>query len=532
MEISSNLRNAHFAAIVDSSDDAIISKDLNGIVTSWNPAAARIFGYSSEEMVGQPIHKLFPEDRLNEEDLILGRLRQGDRVDHFQTKRLRKDGREIDVSLTISPIRDESGGIVGASKIARDITAAVELSKQRDELLESERTLRVAAEEAHRIKDEFLATLSHELRSPLMAIQGWAQILQTGDADSDTVRRAAEVITRNTSLQSRLIDELLDMNRILMGKVRLDVQMVDLCTIINASIDSIGPTAESKHIKVRSLLDPRAGTVRGDPVRLQQIVWNLLTNAIKFTPANGTVEIFLERVNSHVELSVVDTGVGIPSDFLPRVFERFSQVDSSSTRRHGGLGLGLAIVKHLVELHGGTVVAKSAGTNKGATFRVILPFPASVQRGTADVHPHAQSAYLSWNAPDLSGRRILVVDDDRDASDLVCRILADTGAETIPAHSAEQALALLGARVFDALVSDIGMPDVDGFELIQRIRGQEGAFSQIPAIALTAFGRSEDRRNAMVAGFDVFLSKPIDATELVATVARTVARGNNVALND
>ena len=524
---SNSLDVARLAAIVDSSDDAIVSKDLNGIVQTWNAAAERTFGYTAAEMIGQPIMRLLPVDRLEEEDNILALLRAGKRVDHFQTQRVTKDGRLIHVSLTISPIRNQDGQVVGASKIARDITAQKMFESERDRLLERERELRLEAERADRIKNEFLSTLSHELRTPLMAISGWAQILSSGPVNEDTVRRAAEVIRRNTILQTQLIDELLDINRILMGKLRLDLQPVDLCSIIESAVESVEPAAGAKRLRLRKILDPRAGSVRGDPTRLQQIVWNLLSNAVKFTPEKGSVEVSLCRVNSHVEISVTDTGLGIDEEFLPYVFDRFSQVDTSTTRRHSGLGLGLAIVKHLVELHGGSVQAKSAGPGTGATFRVHLPFPATLPRTFTESHPQSPTfANDDWNAPDLSGRKLLVVDDDRDASELVTHLLSEAGADVIQSHSAPHALGLLESSRFDAIISDIGMPEMDGFQLMREIRRLPKPTGLLPAIALTAFGRSEDRRNAMISGFDVFLSKPIDSTELMATVARIISRNS------
>jgi PAS domain S-box-containing protein len=524
---SNSLETALLAAIVDSSDDAIVSKDLNGIVQTWNSAAERIFGYPAKEMIGRPIKCLLPPDRPDEEDTILAQLRAGKRVDHFQTERITKDGRRIHVSLTISPIRNKEGTVIGASKIARDITAQKEIEIERDQLLERERELRLEAERANRVKNEFLATLSHELRTPLMAISGWAQILNAGRVDEETTRRAAEVIRRNTQLQTQLIDELLDMNRILMGKLRLDLQPVDLCAIIEAAMESVEPASNAKKIRFRKSLDPRAGSVRGDPTRLQQIVWNLLSNAVKFTPENGDIEICLSRVNSHVEISVTDTGIGIAVDFLPYVFDRFSQMDTSTTRQYGGLGLGLAIVKHLVELHGGSVQVRSAGPGTGSTFRVNLPFPATLPRTFTDVHPHSTGlSNEEWNTPDLSGRRLLVVDDDRDACELVTHLLSEAGADITQTHSATQALSLLETRPFDAILSDIGMPEMDGFQLVREIRRLPGSAGQTPAIALTAFGRTEDRRNAMISGFDVFLSKPIDASELMATVARVISRSS------
>jgi len=521
-----DLKTAELAAIVNSSDDAIVGKDLNGIVRSWNGSAERIFGYSKEEMIGQSIRRLLPPDRQDEEDAILARLRKGERVDHFQTIRVRKDGRLIHVSLTISPIQNEAGVIVGASKIARDITAQKEYEAERESLLQKEKQLRLEAERSNRIKNEFLATLSHELRTPLTAIVGWAQILQRGsDIDGETIHRAAEVILRNTHLQTQLIEELLDMNRILMGKLRLDLQTVDLSATIEAAIESIEPSAAAKQVQIRRILDPRASAVRGDPTRLHQVIWNLLSNAVKFTPNGGLIEVSLSRVNSHVEISVTDTGIGIPSDYLPNVFDRFSQADTSTTRRHGGLGLGLAIVKHLVELHGGSVQAKSGGEGTGSTFRVNLPFPVSFSSGRSEVHPGtATSPMGQWDLPDLSGKKLWVVEDDKDASELITHILGGVGANIIPVHSGRDALNCIVGQKFDAIISDIGMPEMDGFQLIREIRSSNLLSRDTPAIALTAFGRSEDRRNAMISGFDVFLSKPIDTAELIATVARITSR--------
>ena len=526
------LRAAQFTALVDSSEDAIISKDLQGMIRSWNPAAERIYGYTAEEMIGQSILRLLPADRIDEEDLILARLRAGERVEHFQTVRVTRDGRKLHVSLTISPIHDEYGAVIGASKIARDITEQKKLELERDHLLEREQELRTEAERANRLKNEFLATLSHELRTPLTAISGWAQILQVGKPEEDTVRRAAEVIIRNTNLQTQLIDELLDMNRILMGKLRLDLQMVDPCTILETALESAEPAAAAKQIEVRKALDPRAGQVRGDPTRLLQIIWNLVSNAVKFTPPGGRVTVSLERVDSHMEIAVADTGIGIPAEFLPLVFDRFSQNDTTRTRRHGGLGLGLAIVKHLTELHGGSVHVESEGLDRGSTFRIRLPSSATVARASAEepLRSLLSDPEVKWQAPDLSGQEILVVDDDRDAAEMIAHLLGEVGAELTQAHSAAEALARISGGHYALLISDIGMPGMDGFELIRKLRESGGNAAGIPAIALTAFGRAEDRRNAMISGFDVFLSKPIDATELIATAARVIRRGAPPAL--
>jgi PAS domain S-box-containing protein len=515
---------AHLASIVESSEDAIISKDLNSTVLSWNPSAERIFGYSADEMIGQSIKRLLPLDREKEEEEILSRIRRGERVEHFETVRVTKDGRPIDVSITISPIKDASGQVVGASTIVRDITERKLVEQEREASHMRERQLREEAQRANQLKDEFLATLSHELRTPLMAIHGWAQILESENLTEDMVRKAAEMISRNTRMQSKIVDDLLEMNRILMGRVRLDVLPVDLTAIIEAAIESVRPSADAKNIRLFKVLDSLAGPVRGDPTRLQQVVWNLLSNAIKFTPKGGRVEVALERINSHVEISVSDTGIGIKPDFLTKVFDRFSQAESSISRSYNGLGLGLAIVKNLVELHGGTVQAKSLGDGKGATFRVALPLPTTLHgsHGPDRVHPETPShSKPAWDKPDLSGKRILFVDDDPDAAGLVRHILEGCGAEVRTATSGNEAIALMSSAQFDVLISDIGMPEMDGFELMKAIRTLDrDSGGKIPAVALTAFSRSEDRRNAMVAGFDTFISKPVDEQELIAVVAR------------
>jgi PAS domain S-box-containing protein len=811
---------SRLAAIVTSSDDAIVSKDLNGIVQSWNAAAERIFGYTAEEMIGQSITKLFPPERLPEEDMILDHLRRGLRVEHFQTVRVRKDGRHIDISVTMSPVKDAGGRVIGASKIARDITdykratrererlfelgmsmigeinldslvqkitdAATDLTgaefgaffynvisdggesyvlytlsgvsrehfenfpmprntavfgptfrgegtvrsdditrdprygknapyngmppghlpvrsylavpvkagsnevlgglffghskpgifterserivtaiaghagvalenarlhkvitdnagrfemlantipqlawmarpdgsifwynerwyqytgkgreetigwgweslhdpkelsrvtakwkaalnsgepwedtfplrrhdgvfrwhlsralpvrdargritmwfgtntdvtdqlqvaKQREDLLEAERAARSEAERVSRMKDEFLATLSHELRTPLNAILGWSQVLRHERSDPRTLDEAIEVIDRNARAQTQLIEDLLDMNRIASGKIRLDVQRVDLATVVRSAVESVLPSARNKGIDLRTVLDPLAGPISGDPSRLQQVVWNLLTNAIKFTPRGGKIQVLLERVNSHVEINVCDTGEGISPDFLPHVFERFRQADASMTRKHRGLGLGLAIVKQLVELHGGTVRAKSAGEGHGATFTITLPVMA-VRHEEPREHPaSARPVAPARNMVSLAGLRILVVDDEPDARELLKRLLGNCDAEVLLADDAARGTDMLRQRRPDVLISDIGMPGKDGYEFIREVRGlspDEGG--RTPAIALTAFARSEDRTRAMMSGYQMHIAKPIEPQELIATVASLAGR--------
>ncbi|MEX2169060.1 MAG: PAS domain S-box protein [Pirellulales bacterium] len=515
----------HLAAVMESSDDAIVGKDLEGVVTAWNTGAERIFGYSALEMVGKSITTIIPADRSGEETAILEQLKRGERIDHYETVRIRKDGTSLDVSLTVSPIRDASGRIVGASKIARDITQQKRADDEREQLLKSEQAARAEAERVSIMKDEFLATLSHELRTPLSAILGWSQLLASGNLEEDDVKQGLEAIERNARVQTQLIEDLLDMSRIVSGKVRLDVQWIDLASIVDMAVDSVRPSAEAKQIRLRKVIDPHAGPVSGDPTRLQQIIWNLLTNAIKFTPKGGTVDVLLERVNSHLEITVHDSGIGIKPEFLPLVFERFRQADSSTTRSYGGLGLGLSIVKNLVELHGGSVRVESAGEGHGATFVVNLPL-APIRGGGKREHPTAPKP----PGPDceqilLTGVRVLVVDDEPDARELIKRVLGQCEAEVITARNSEEGIELLRSQSPNVIVSDIGMPDRDGYQFIREVRNLpslEGG--KTPAIALTAFARSEDRTRAMLAGYQVHIAKPIEPQELIATVGSLAGR--------
>ena len=344
------LAQFYLSALVGSADDAIISKTLNGIVTSWNQGAEKIFGYRADEMIGQPVTKLIPPDHPNEEPRILERLRRGERIEHYETQRLRKDGRIIDVSITVSPIRNKDGAIIGASKIAREVTERKRVeARERDALRQAE-IARAQAEQASQSKDEFLATLSHELRTPLTAILGWVRMLGTGKLDSQAQKKAIDVIERNVKAQAQLVEDLLDVSRIISGKFRVEVKSVQPSTVIDAALDALRPAADAKEIRLQIVADSAAGPVLGDFHRLQQAVWNLLSNAIKFTPKGGRVLVELARVSSHVEISVTDNGIGIRNDFLPYIFNRFSQADASPTRTYGGLGLGLAITKSIVEL--------------------------------------------------------------------------------------------------------------------------------------------------------------------------------------
>ena len=778
---------AHLAAIVESSDDAILSKDLNGIIQSCNRTAERMFGYSAAELIGQSIRILIPSDREAEEDYILDRIRRGERVDHFETVRLARDGRPIDISLTVSPILDASGAVIGVSKTARDITeqkrTAAELAAQhewfrvalgsigdaviasnpdgtvryinataerltgwtveeaqgrplqdvfhiinektrrpvenpvalvmrsgqtvglanhsvlvsrdgverpiadsgapirgahgeilgvvlvfrdvseerraeearaeqrewfettlesigdaviatdvqgrvvfmnavsehltrwrfddakgracddvfkivneqtrfpvtnpvrrvlaegavvglanhtiliaadgterpiddsgapirsrdgrivgvilvfrdvserrrveierqaamveRERLLEAERAARADAERASRVKDEFVAMVSHELRTPLNAIQGWTQLMMQGRHDPSVLDRGLDVVSRNTRIQVQLISDLLDISRIVSGKLRLEIRPVDVATVITEAIETVQPHADSKSIEIRRELGPNVGLVAGDPARLEQVIWNLLTNAIKFTPSGGEVSVMLRSVNSNAEIVVTDTGSGIHRDALPFIFDRFRQANSSITRRVGGLGLGLAIVKHLVELHGGTVRAQSPGEGRGATFTVSIPASGTAGSSTAIA---ALSTREETRVPvSLDGVRVLVVEDEPDTREFVKRLLETHGAIVTAVGSATDALMRFRSEPPDVLISDIGLPDVDGYELLQRIRQEAvGASGGMPAIALTAYARTDDRMKALLVGYQAHIAKPVEPAELLATIA-------------
>ena len=358
-------------AIVDSSDDAIVSKDLDGIVTSWNQAAERMFGYTADEVVGQSITIIIPEDRLHEEQEVLRRIRRGEKVDHFETLRQHKNGTLIPISLTISPIRDANGLVVGASKIARDISYRIEAEAERARLLSE-------VQQASRMKDEFLATLSHELRTPLNAILGYVRMLRSGLLEEEKADRALEVIERNSTALAQIVEDVLDVSRITAGKVRLNIQAVDLAALIGNAILSVAPAADARGVRIETALGSGVGLIAADADRLQQVLWNLLSNAVKFTGRGGSVRVELRRDPEAVEIVVSDTGVGIAPDFLPYLFDRFRQGDAGTTREQGGLGLGLAIARHFVEMHGGTITAASSGENQGSTFRVRLPIMAGV----------------------------------------------------------------------------------------------------------------------------------------------------------
>jgi PAS domain S-box-containing protein len=680
----------HLAKVVEYSDDAIVSKDLNSTIISWNRAAERMFGYTEAEAIGRSIRMIIPDDRQSEEDTVLARIRAGETVDHYETLRRRKDGTLIWVSLTVSPIRNDAGEVVGASKIARDVTERIRLQAEAREhaaitqklgeigavvastlerdtvvqkvtdtarelthaefgaffynvqdptsgdaymlyslsgapreafaqfphprataifgptfrgegvvrlddvtqdprygknapfygmpsghlpvrsylavpvkgvngdvlgglffghsqvgvftaeherlvegvaawasvALENSR-LYIEAREANRMKDEFLAVLSHELRTPLNAIVGYARLLRGGILSGDKATRGLETLERNATWLTQIVEDVLDVSRIVAGKIRLDVQPVELPLIVDNAVATIQPAADAKGVRLQTIIDPLVGPVSGDPDRLQQVVWNLVSNAVKFTPKNGRVQVRLERVNSQIEVAVSDTGVGIRPDFLPYVFERFRQEEAGTTRRTGGLGLGLAIVRHIVEMHGGTVHASSAGEGQGATFRIRLPLmivhPERVEARRE--HPRSERRDALTTLGDLHGTRVLAIDDEEDALMLLRVVLEAAGAEVTTLASPVGAIERIDAARPDVLVVDLGMPEIDGYELISRIRASANSHVRdLPAAALTAFARSEDRTRALRSGFEMHLAKPVDPGELVASIATLVRR--------
>jgi PAS domain S-box-containing protein len=507
---------AHLAAIVESSDDAIVSKTLGGVIRSWNRAAERLFGYTAEEAVGQPITLIIPPERVQEEEEILHKLRRGERIDHFETVRAAKNGRRIDVSLTISPVRNVKGVIVGASKIARDISErrASEQAQQRTigELMRAEEALR----EADRRKDEFLAVLAHELRNPLAPIR-YAVAMARKEGARVTERRlqAQAIIERQVEHMSRLLDDLLDVSRITRGTLMLRRCPVDLASAVAAAQEAARPLIEARSHTLAVTLPAQPLRLVADPVRLAQVLANILINAAKYTDSGGRIE--LEATRRHGELMVVvrDNGMGISADMMPRVFTLFAQASPAIERSEGGLGIGLALVRGLVELHGGTVRAHSRGVGQGSEFVVRLPIGDAGKGAQAD--ETAAGAF-----PGTKRLRLLVADDNRDSAATCAALLEASGHQVSVAHTGREAFDLACSLEPDALLLDIGMPELNGYQLAQRIRGT-GWGRRAMLIAITGWGRVEDKRQALAAGFDQHLTKPIDPSVLEALLQRAAA---------
>jgi signal transduction histidine kinase/CheY-like chemotaxis protein len=530
-EVVASERLAH--AILEQSAEPIIVCDVNGMVTRASGAARTLSG---ERVLRRHFFNAFPFDG------------DADDPDHPVLAALRGNttaGREMTLSLpnrpvqaflcTAAPLLDDSSAILGCVVALVDISDRKRVEAARSRLLDGERAARSSAEHARteaeassRAKDEFLATVSHELRTPLNAMLGWSQLLTNNALPNDQLAHAFEVIQRNVLAQSRLVEDLLDVSRIISGQMRLDVQHVEPIRVVGAAIESAKPAIEAKHIRLEVDLDAHAGQVLGDATRLQQIVWNLLSNATKFTDRKGVIKVKVARLGGSVEIVVSDSGQGIVPDFLPFVFDRFRQADGSFARRYGGLGLGLAIARHLVELHGGTIKVESPGVGLGAAFTVRLPVAnahdsLSAEAGHSiapDFQPPGRLA-----APELRGIRVLVVDDDDDSRDLVVSILDKCEAITSAASSAEQALAMIVTNCPDVIVSDIGMPGMDGYELMRAVRALPDArIHSVPAVAVTAYARLEDRRRALAEGFQLHVAKPIEPTAFALAVAR-LSRG-------
>ena len=643
---------AQLASIAAASSDAIVGKDLQGRITCWNTGAERIFGYREAEVMGKSIYLIIPPDLHHEEQAIMSRIRRGEATETYETTRRRKDGTLVPVSVSVSPVKDAQGVVIGGSKIARDITRrkrvqeelrdsearyresfdsaavgiahvgldgrwlhfneavcaitgyshealrrltfidithpedrepsqahadrllsgeiksyslqkryvrpdgtlvwvhiTVSLSRdaadhpahfiaviqdiserkafeeriqnllyEREQLLEAERSARAEAEVANHLKDEFLATLSHELRTPLSNVLTWSRLLQQKYPNAEEVlQRGLNVIVENAGMQAQMITELLDMSRIASGKLQLDRKLIDLNELVDAAVLSQRPAAEAKGLTLTVHKVSGSVPISADATRLQQVIWNLLSNAIKFTPAGGKIQASIRCEGPWATLKIVDTGVGISAAFLPHVFDRFRQAEATTTRRFGGLGLGLAIVKQLVQLHGGNVQARSSGEGTGATFTVRLP----LGRAAADMaggYPGNPPATMQLSPEAIAGLRILAVDDEPATLDVLTRVLTEYGARVTPVSSAAQALETLQCtREFDILLSDLGMPEMDGFALLRTVRTHFPP-EELPAVAVTAFSRAEDRMRAEDAGFQGYINKPYDIVELIKLV--------------
>lgn len=511
--------DSRLAAIVGSSGDAIVGLSEDGLVTSWNAGAEQMFGLPGGRAIGRPVASLIRQDRAGELTPVLQRLRRGEATQQFETVGVRTDGEPVELALTFSPVRNAAGALLGASMIAHDISESRRVAVERERLLQREHELRREAEAANRAKDEFLSTISHELRTPLTTIVGYAQLLRRRTAaDAETAQMAA-TIDRSAHLQMRLVNDLLDLSRVVGGKLEIERESINLGRLIEAAVAAARLEAEAKSIAVSLQIGDGRTAVRGDAARLQQILANLLGNALKFTPAGGTVAVSLTRVAGEARVVVRDDGIGIPAAFLPHVFERFRQADASPTRAYGGLGLGLAISQMLADLHGGRIVAESAGEGKGATFTLWLPLSEESPAAMETELPPAQTPGPRAVPPRLSGRSVLVVEDDPDTRELLRRILEAEAARVETAASGAEALAALARATPDALVCDIGMPGEDGYTVLRRLRARyERNHGALPAIALTAYASPADRERALAAGFQRHLAKPVDASLLVATL--------------
>jgi len=493
-EASERLRTARLlSAIVESSDDAIVSKSLDGMIQTWNFGAERVFGYTPQEAIGKHISLVIPRERIKEEDEIVARLRAGERVDHFETVRVKKNGEMINVSLTISPIKDDSGQVIGASKIARDIT--------------NQKRAEAALLEADRRKDEFLATLAHELRNPLAPILNSVAVLKAPGATDADQRELRNVIERQVQHMSRLLDDLLDVNRITTGKFELRKQRVTLSAVMDAALETSRPLIESGGHQLTVSAPPEPIFLEADLVRLAQVFGNLLNNAAKYTDRGGRIWFSATRQDGEVLISVRDNGIGISREALPRIFDMFSQASPALQRSQGGLGIGLSLVKGLVELHGGNITAKSEGPGRGSELTVRLPVATNASMP-------ARNETTNGEATGTAKHRVLIVDDLKDSADSLARLLRLRGQEAATAYDGEEAIRAAEALRPDIVLLDIGMPKMNGFDVCRHIRQQPWGQDTL-LIAVTGWGQEEDRRRTEAAGFDHHLVKPVDPAALM-----------------
>jgi PAS domain S-box-containing protein len=483
---------AFLGAIISSSDDAIISKSLEGVILTWNAGAERVFGYKAAETIGRPVTMLMPPERQDEEPKLLERLRRGERIEHYETVRVTKDGRLIDISLTLSPVRSADGRMIAASKVARDIT--------------ERKKAEIALREADRHKDEFLATLAHELRNPLAPIRNSLHLLRMAAPSDATAQRVCEMMERQVNHLVRLVDDLMEVSRITRGLIDLRDEETDLATVLRSAIETSKPLIEAAEHQLAISIPSEPIPLRGDAVRLSQVFSNLLNNAAKYTDGQGQISLSARREGREIVVSVRDSGIGIPTSMLPAVFKMFVQADRSTNRSQGGLGIGLTLAKRLVEMHGGTITAHSAGAGQGSEFVVRLPI-ATVEA------PRAVPLVLEEKPKSLPQRRVLVVDDNEDAAASMGMLLKFLGTQVQVAHDGETALKIIERDRPDVVLLDIGMPGMDGFEVARRVR-QRVEVNNIMLIALTGWGQAEDRDRTRGAGFDHHLVKPADITAL------------------
>jgi PAS domain S-box-containing protein len=530
-------REAWLTTVMSSIGEAVITTDLEGGVITINPVAQHMIGWADAEAEGRPLTEVFQvineQTRRPSENPVVTVLQEGSHTGLANyTLLVSKGGEETPVEGSADPIQDELGNVIGVVLTFRDVTGRKRMEKARDQLLsyeqEARRDAEVArrrAEEASRSKDEFLATVSHELRTPLNHMLGWLTMLRTGKLQADKTQKAFETIERNVRAQARLIDDLLDVTRIISGKLLIEPSRIEIAKVVEAAAESVRPAAEDKGVNFITKLAPDAGVVSGDPDRLQQAIWNLLSNAVKFTPKGGHVELRLTRVGSHTEITVSDDGQGISAEFLPHVFNRFSQQDASTVRRHGGLGLGLAIVRHLVELHGGSVRVESEGEGRGATFTITLPAADADETWPEESARSSSIDVAQAGLPSLDGLRVLLVDDLAEARELIKFALVNMGAQVRTAASAAEGLSALGEWRPDVILSDIAMPGEDGYSFIRKVRKlSEEDGGMIPAAALTAYVGSKEYNKSLAAGYQAYIAKPVEWAELIMIVASLAGR--------